>query len=166
VLDESGGGMTLKAWVPANSDELIVDVTGANPASTQTATVSLWSGRNPTAATSGAIGTLAETWVDNTAVTGSGETFGSLAAITAGGQNVTASVVNPTEVQVSFNPNSNGDYRVVVGAPSWAGGNAATTAANLLGSIASTSESTLLATQSTWWHNFWANTGLIEMSST
>jgi len=29
VLNESGGGMTLKAWVPAGKDELVVDVTGA-----------------------------------------------------------------------------------------------------------------------------------------
>ena len=31
VLDESGGGMTMQAWVPAGKDELIVNVTGANP---------------------------------------------------------------------------------------------------------------------------------------
>ena len=49
VLTESGGGMTLKAWVNARQDMLIVDVTGANPATTQTASVNLWSGRTPTA---------------------------------------------------------------------------------------------------------------------
>ncbi|MDX6354401.1 MAG: alpha-L-fucosidase 2, partial [Streptomyces sp.] len=64
VLNESGGGMTLKAWVSATKDELIVDVTGANPNTQQSATVSLWSGRSPQAAVSGSIGTLAETWVD------------------------------------------------------------------------------------------------------
>jgi hypothetical protein len=31
VLDESGGGMTMQAWVPAGKDELVVNVTGANP---------------------------------------------------------------------------------------------------------------------------------------
>jgi hypothetical protein len=36
VLDESGGGMTMQAWVPAGKDELVVNVTGANPDSTPT----------------------------------------------------------------------------------------------------------------------------------
>ena len=165
VLNESGGGMTLKAWVPSNKDELIVDVTGANPANTQTATVALWSGRAPTAAASGSIGTLAETWVDNSEQEPSGKTFGSLAAITAGGQGVTASVVNSTSVKVSFKPNTDGSFRVVVGAPTWTGGNAATTASSLLGSDATATESSLLSTQSSWWNNFWANSGLIEANS-
>jgi hypothetical protein len=165
VLTESGGGMTLKAWVPSGKDELVVDVTGADPATTQTATVSLWSGRNPAAAVSGTIGTLAETWVDNSEQQPSGKTFGSLAAITAGGQNVTASVVSSTSVRVSFKPNTDGSYRVLVGSPSWAGGNAATTASSLLGSDATASESSLLASQSSWWNNFWAGSGLVEMTS-
>ncbi|MDX6354913.1 MAG: alpha-L-fucosidase 2 [Streptomyces sp.] len=165
VLKESGGGQTLKAWVPSGKDELIVDVTGANPSTTQTANVHLWSGRNPTAAASGTIGTLAETWVDNSEQEPSGKTFGSLAAITAGGQGVTTSVVNSTTVQVSFKPNADGSYRIVVGAPTWTGGNAATTASTLLGSDATTAEATLLSSQSTWWHAFWANSGLIELNS-
>ena len=165
VLRESGGGQTLKAWVPSGKDELIVDVTGANPNTTQTANVHLWSGRNPSAAASGTIGTLAETWVDNNEQEPSGRTFGSLAAITAGGQGVTASVVNSTTVQVSFRPNADGSYRIVVGAPVWAGGNAATTASSLLGGDATTAEPTLLAGQSAWWNGFWASSGLIELNS-
>ncbi len=47
VLTESGGGMTLRSWVLANTDELVVDVTGADPAATQTATIHLWTGRSP-----------------------------------------------------------------------------------------------------------------------
>ena len=31
VLHESGGGMSLTAWVASGKDELVVDVTGANP---------------------------------------------------------------------------------------------------------------------------------------
>jgi hypothetical protein len=165
VLTESGGGQTLKAWVPSGKDELIVDVTGANPNTTQTANVHLWSGRAPTAAASGKIGTLAETWVDDHEQEPSGRTFGSLAAITAGGQGVSASVVNSTTVQVKFTPNPDGSYRIVVGAPGWTGGNAATTAAGLLGSDATTAESVLLSSQSTWWHAFWAKSGLIELNS-
>src|ERR1022692_3271146 len=108
VLSESGGGMTLQARVLANTDELVVDVTGAAPGTTQTASVNLWSGRTPSAQASGAVGTLSETWPDNVPATGSGETFGTLAAITAGGRGVQASVASPLSVQVSFKPNTDG----------------------------------------------------------
>ena len=165
VLHESGGRITMNAWVPEAKDELVIDVTGANPSTQQTATLNLWSGRSPTASTSGAFGSLAQTWVDNSQTGNSGQTFGAMATITAGGQNVTASVVNSTEVQVAFTPNSNGSYRVVVAAPSWTGGNAETTASNLIGSDTTTASSTLLATQSAWWNNYWADAGLIEMNS-
>ena len=165
VLDESGGGMTMQAWVPAGKDELVVEVTGATPGVQQTATLNLWSGRTPTAAASGAVGSLAQTWTDNSQTGNSGSTFGAMSAITAGGQNVTASVVNSTEVQVAFTPNANGSYAVVVAAPSWTGGNATTTASSLIGSDTTTAASTLLATQSSWWNSFWASSGLIEMNS-
>ena len=133
VLHESGGGMTLQAWVPAGKDELIVDVTGANAGSRMTANLNLWSGRSPTASASGAVGALAQSWSDNSQTGHSNQTFGAMAAITAGGQNVTASVVNSTQVQVGFNPNSNGSFRVVVASPSWTGGNAVSTASTLIG---------------------------------
>ncbi|MEW2523084.1 fascin domain-containing protein [Actinacidiphila alni] len=165
VLTESGGGMTLKSWVSATKDELIVDVTGADPGAQQTATLSLWSGRAPQAAASGPIGTLAETWVDNQEAGASGRTFGSLAALSAGGRNVSASVVNSTQVKVTFTPNTDGSYRIVLGAPTWTGGNAATTAASLLGSDAGAAESALLSSQQSWWANFWGNSGVLEANS-
>ena len=165
VLNESGGGMTMQAWVPAGKDELIVNVTGANPSTQETADLHLWSGRSPTAAASGAVGTLAQTWVDNSQTGSSGLTFGAMSAITAGGTNVTASVVNSTEVQVSFTPNSNGSFRVVIASPEWTGGTASSTASTLIGSDATTAASTLLATQSSWWNAYWANAGLIEATS-
>jgi hypothetical protein len=165
VLDETGGGMSMQAWVPAGKDELVVNVTGANPATTETADLSLWSGRTPTAAASGAIGSLSQTWVDNTQTGSSGQTFGAMSAITAGGQNVTASVVNSTEVQVSFTPNSNGSFRVIIASPEWTGGNATTTASSLVGSDTTAATSSLLATQSTWWNSYWANSGLIQATS-
>jgi hypothetical protein len=166
VLNESGGGMTLKAWVSATKDELIVDVTGANPNNQQTATVSLWSGRNPQAAVSGSIGTLAETWVDNSEAGQSGRTFGSLAAISAGGRSVSSSVVNSTQVKTTFTPNTDGSFRVIVGSPTWTGGNAGTTASSLLGSDATVAESSLLSSQQSWWAGYWANAGILEATST
>jgi hypothetical protein len=169
VLEESGGGESMKAWVSTAKDELIVDVTGANPGATQTASINLWSGRNPTAAVNGKTGTLAETWVDNSGNGASGQTFGSLSAITAGGRDVSASVVNPTKVQVSFKPNANGDYRIVVAAPHWAGGTAtdtaAVTAAKVIGNDAQLPEQALLGSQNAWWNRFWSHSGLVEMSS-
>ena len=165
VLDESGGGMTLQAWVPAGKDELVVNVTGANPSTQETATLNLWSGRSPSTAASGAIASFAQTWVDNSQTGYSNQTFGAMAAITAGGQNVTASVVNGTQVRVAFNPNSDGSFRVVVAAPQWTGGDPTTTAQSLIGSDASATTASLLSTQSSWWNNFWAGSGLIEANS-
>ncbi len=164
VLTESGGGQTMHAWVPAGKDELIVDVTGANPGTRQTATLNLWNGRSPATAASGAIGSLAQTWVDNSQTGNSGKTFGAMAAITAGGQNVSASV-NSEQVQVSFSPNADGSYRVIVASPSWTGGDPNGTASNLIGGDTTASSSSLLGTQSGWWNNYWAHSGLIEMTS-
>ncbi len=165
VLTESGGGQTMHAWVPAGKDELIVDVTGANPGTRQTATLNLWNGRTPSTAASGAIASLAQTWVDNSQTGNSGTTFGAMAAITAGGANVSASVVNSEQVQVSFNPNADGSYRVIVASPSWTGGDPIGTASNLIGGDTTASSSSLLGTQSGWWNNYWAHSGLIEMTS-
>jgi hypothetical protein len=165
VLNESGGGMTMQAWVPAGKDELVVNVTGASPGTQETADLNLWSGRTPTAAASGAIGSLAQTWTDNSQTGSSGQAFGAMAAITASGQNVSASVVSSTQVQVSFTPNSDGSFRVIVASPQWTGGNATTTASNLIGGDTTATTSSLLSTQSSWWNGYWANAGLIEASS-
>jgi hypothetical protein len=165
VLHESGGGMSMQAWVPAGKDELVVDVTGANPGNRLSASLNLWSGRSPTASASGAVGALAQSWSDNSQTGHSNQTFGAMAAITAGGQNVTASVVNSTQVQVSFNPDSTGSYRIVVASPGWTGGNAVSTASTLIGTDAAAATAGLLATQSAWWNRYWANSGLIEAGS-
>jgi len=164
VLNESGGGMSLRAWVPDGKDELIVQVTGANPGTQQTATLNLWSGRSPSAAASGAIASFAQTWVD-TQTGNSNQTFGAMAAITAGGQNVSSSVVNGTQVKVTFNPNSDGSYRVIVASPKWTGGDPTSTASSLIGSDTTASTSSLLSAQSSWWNGFWAGSGLIEANS-
>jgi hypothetical protein len=169
MFRESGGKMTATAYILQNKDELIIDVTGANPNETQTAQIQLWPGRSPTARADGAFASLAETFVDNPGCCGAGasnQTFGSLAGITAGGRNVTASVVNPTTIQVSFKPNTNGSFRIVVASPSWAGkGNALSTITNLIGNDATASTSRLQNTHLKWWHTFWKKTGLIKMSS-
>jgi hypothetical protein len=165
VLDESGGGMTMQAWVPMNKDELIIEVTGANPNAQQSATLNLWSGRTPSATASGGYGALAQTWVDNVPNYPSNKTFGAMATITAGARSVSASVVNSTQVKVNFTPNTDGSYRIVVASPAWTGGNAISTAQSLIGSDTTTATATLTAAQALAWHNYWANSGLIEATS-
>jgi hypothetical protein len=165
MLVESGGGMTATVFVRADAPELVVDVTGADPTVTQTARIRLWSGRSPTGLASGAIATLAETWQDSSGLGASNETFGSLGAVTVGARNVTASVVDPLTVQVSFQPNTDGSFRVVIAAPAWSGGDATKEATSVLGSDATAASATLRAGHLAFWHSYWSRVGLVEMSS-
>ncbi|GAA5187867.1 hypothetical protein GCM10023322_37170 [Rugosimonospora acidiphila] len=166
TLHESGGGMTLTAYLRADKAELVVNVTGADPNSTQTAQVALWSGRSPASRASGTVATLAETFVDNSGSGASGQTFGTMAAVTAGGRDVVASAPNSSTARVSFQPNTDGSYRVVVAAPGWTGGDAVATASALLGGDATASASSVAAAHLSWWHSYWAGAGLIKISST
>ena len=165
MLHESGGGMTLTAYVRSDTAQLVVDVTGANPNSTQTAQVKLWSGRSPSAQASGATATLAETWVDNSGQGASGQTFGSLAGVSAGGRNVSASNPDSLTAQVAFNPNTDGSFRVIVAAPAWTGGDALATANSVLNGDTTKASSALTAAHLAWWHNYWSTAGLIKISS-
>ncbi|MFD9741040.1 hypothetical protein [Umezawaea sp. NPDC059074] len=162
VLTETGGGLTARVYVRADTDQLVVDVTGADPNAVQTAQGFLWSGRSPQAQASGSIGTLAETWVDGPPA-GGGKTFGSLLALTAGGRDVTSSVVDAQKVQVSFKPNADGAFRVVVGSPKWTGGDAAKTAKKLLNNAASTGDADKAHLK--WWHDFWAKADPMRIES-
>jgi hypothetical protein len=161
TFEESGGGMTAKAYVSAGHDELVVEVTGANPNTTQTAQLALWQPRTPTATASGPIGTLAQTWVDQVQPGSSGETFGAMAAITAAARNTQATVVNPTTVQVQFHPNRNGAYQILVDSPQWTGGNPQHVAAADFARGATS----LAAGNTAWWHAYWNQVGPISMSS-
>jgi hypothetical protein len=165
MLHESGGGMTLTAYVRSDTAQLVVDVTGANPNNTQTAQVKLWSGRSPSAQASGATATLSETFVDNSGLGASGQTFGSLAGISAGGRNVTASNPDGLTAQVSFQPNTDGSFRVIVAAPTWTGGNAITTANSVINGDTTKSSATIQAAHLAFWHNYWNTAGLIKISS-
>lgn len=168
VYRQSGGGMTATTYVRADKDELVVDVTGANPAAAQTAQVNLQAGRSPQAGASGGIARLAETWVDDAPGTGgggTGKTFGSLAAISAGGRDVTASVVDARTAQVGFRPRSDGSFRVVVAAPHWTGGDAGATASRLLADDAQRDGRALMNRHLRWWHDYWNRVGLVKLSS-
>jgi len=155
---ESGGGMTATAYVPAGRDELVVDVTGADPAVAQTARLGLWSPRTPSARAADGIGSLSQTWTDTGRPGSGGETFGAMAAVTASARDVRASVVDPLTVQVAFRPRPDGSFRVVVASPQWTGGDPIATAARLLTAGVS-------AAHRQWWHHYWAHVGLMRLSS-
>jgi hypothetical protein len=164
TLFESGGGMTATAYVRADAPEMVVEVTGADPSAMQTVQLELWSGRSPTGKASNGVATLSETWQD-TGTGSTGETFGVLSAVTVRGRNVTASVVDALTVQVAFQPSADGSFRVLIAAPSYAGGDAMTAAAAVLGSDAGAASAALGAAHLTFWHDYWNRIGLVEMTS-
>src|SRR5512142_1768408 len=162
TLVESGGGMTLRAYVRADSPELVVDVTGADPNTGQTARVGLWSGRSPSAQASGPVATLSQSWTDGGA-NASGRTFGAMAGISAAGRGVTGSNPDTRTAQVSFTPNADGSFRVIVVCPTWTGGNALSTTTSLLGSDLTNAD--LAAGPLAWWHGYWNSVGLMKITS-
>ena len=102
TLVEHGGGLTATAYVQASTDTFVVDVTGADPNATQTAELRLWPPRTPQTTVSGKTGMLAQTWGDHYGPGASGETFGALAAVTAIGREVSATVTGSRAVTVTF----------------------------------------------------------------
>lgn len=158
---QTGGGMTATTYVRADSDQLVIDVTGADPDAAQTAQLHLWQPRTPAASADATIGTLAQTWQDDTQPGAGGRTFGSLAAITAAGRNVHADVVDPLTVQVSVRPKPNGSFRIVVASPQWTGGDATATAARLLAGSGGGATGRTAA----WWHHYWNGVGMMGLSS-
>ena len=166
VLTETGGGMTARIYVRSDADELVVDVSGADPASAQSARVFVWDERQPLARASGSLGLLAETWSDSGETGASGEQFGSLATISASGSHVKAAVLNPHSVGVTFNPRSDGTFRVVVAAPHWPQSDSAIGGVlDALPADAAGNADQLQAGHVAWWHAYWDRVGLLRMSS-
>ncbi len=156
---ERGGGMSATVYVQPRTDTLIIDVTGAEPSRPQTATLQLWEPRSPKASAHGPLGILAETWLDNVDPGASGQRFGSLAAITAQGRNVTASVSNAKSITFTVTPDARGAFRIVAAAPHYAGaGSPAVIAAHALADRNPSAHTV-------WWHDFWQRAGLIKVSS-
>ncbi len=158
-LREQGGGMTATAFVEPETDALVVEVTGANPAQTQTAVLKLWAPRTPHAEAAGRVGLLSQSWIDNKNPGSSGRAFGSLAAITAEGRDVSAAVTDPLTVTITFHPFADGHFRIVAAAPHFDGsGDAQTIAARQL----------LLKPDSLHrdrWHANWRRAALIKVTS-
>lgn len=162
---QSGNGMTATTFVRADADQLVVEVTGADPGVVQTAQLNLWSPRQPRAAASGSVAMLSETWTDERGLGATHATFGTLAAFTAAGREATADVVDPVTVRLRFKPRPDGSFRIVVAAPQYAGGDASAQATPALGDAASRASERLRAPHQQWWRGFWDSVGLIRADS-
>jgi alpha-L-fucosidase 2 len=158
---QSGGGMTATTYVATSLDVMFVDVTGADPNTVQVAELHLWPPREPQVRQGKGMGILAETWVDNKEAGASGETFGSLAAITADARNVHVEPDGARSVKISFLPRADGSFGVLIAAPSWRGGDAAARATKLLAEA----RSLPAAEHREWWHRFWSRIGLMKLHS-
>jgi alpha-L-fucosidase 2 len=158
-LVEHGGGISLTAYVQISTDTLVIDVTGADPNVTQTATLRLWEPRKPNATAADRVGMLEQTWIDHYGPGASGETFGALAAITATGRDVSVAVSSPRSVTVTFKPAQDGHFRVMVASPHYNGGK--DQLAGINSALANSDPQEHLA----WWHSFWHRAGLIKLTS-
>lgn len=156
---EHGAGITARVYVQSHSDTLLIDVSGVKPGAPETATLQLWPPRTPHPSVAGTTGILAQNWIDNQQPGASNRAFGSLAAITAQGRDVTAAVTGPRSVTVTFRADNHGRFRILIAAPHYNGTeNVPTLAARAL---ADTSP----AAHRLWWHNFWQHTALIRVRS-
>ncbi|HEY1577466.1 MAG TPA: glycoside hydrolase [Terracidiphilus sp.] len=162
-LRERGGGMTLTAFVEPDHDVLVVDVTGADPEKEQTAELRLWEPRNPHPAASGKSASLSDGWRDDKNPGASGKPFGTLAAITSDGRDVSAAVADPLRVTVRFRPDAKGHFRVLVAAPRYDGTGDAEVAAK--SALAAAREHADATTHAAWWSAFWNRAGLIRIMS-
>ncbi|MDX3763828.1 glycosyl hydrolase family 95 catalytic domain-containing protein [Streptomyces sp. AK02-04a] len=158
---QSGAGMSAVSYVKADTDQLIVEVTGAAPDVTQSVDVKLWAGRNPTPYAAGAVAALGETFAD----AASGQRFGSLAAATAAGRAVRATVVDARTVRLSFKPRSDGSFRVVVAAPKYTGGSVGAAAAAAVAGATLQTAAAYQASHLRWWHALWDRVSPMKISS-
>ena len=119
----------------------------------------LWTPRSPSASVVDRAGFLAESWLDNKNPGSSGRAFGSLAAVTAVGREVSAAVTDPLTVTVSFKPYEDGHFRVVVASPHYDG----TENARDIGDEALSSQPN--AGHVSWWRDFWKRAAVIKITS-
>ena len=150
-LEEQGGGITLVAWVDVTADRVVVDLAGLDPAQRQHVQLSLWPPRVPEASVEEATGVLAEHWRDDKQPGGSGQAFGSLAAVRLVGRDAQARVLDARSVEVSALPSAEGRLRVIVSAPQYDGSRPAQEILRALDGRPVDPAAT-----ATWWHAFWA----------
>lgn len=158
---ESGAGMQATIYVQPGTDVAVIDVRGADPEVRQSVQLHLWQPRRPQAIAQQDLATLAETWKDDSEAGASGQTFGSLAAITAQARDVRTQTRGSRVVELSFRPQADGSFRVLVAAPDWKGGDAMQHARQLLADAGRIPD----ATHRDWWNAFWQRAGLMKLNS-
>lgn len=158
---EHGGGLTATVYVDDELDVMVVDVTGADPKSLQTAELRLWAPRKPEVDTEKDFGALAETWRDTNELGATGLTFGSLAAVSADGQDIHIDAVSNLAVRITFHPNPDSSFRLFVAAPTWQGGDAATVSSDLLKQARKHG----IQQHRVWWNKLWQDVDLMKLSS-
>lgn len=118
---ESGGGMSALVYVEPDVDTVVITITGAPAAATETAELKLWPPRNPRATVAARYGALAEHWIDNTDPGASGLPFGSLAAISGTGRDMHIAVKDARTIQLTLKPDARGSLTIRVAAPAYNG---------------------------------------------
>jgi len=162
---EQGAGMTATAYVETNSDNLIIDVTGADPNKPQTATLVLPPQRYPKVEAVGAIAILSDSWLDNKQPGASNRSFGTLAALTADARNVIAKSGDNNTATITFQPYPDGHFRILVAGPHFnrTSGPAPEAARAALKQVPA---GRLAFTQNReWWHNFWHHADFMKITS-
>ncbi|MFT4112435.1 glycosyl hydrolase family 95 catalytic domain-containing protein [Silvibacterium sp.] len=161
TFEEQGAGVHLKAWVEADTDALVVDVTGLDPHAEQTAVLSLWPPRTPQVELRDEVGTLAETWKDNTEPGATGRPFGSLAAVSSAGLKNLSASKDTHAITLKFLPDERGHFTLRVAAPGYNGEGAGDARSIAVKSLTPVSADAHEA----WWHRFWSRAGLIKVAS-
>lgn len=156
TLTQHGNGMTVRSYVRADADQLVVEVVGADPDKQQTAELGLWEGRTPIVWAHGDRAAVAETFTDES----NGRSTGQLAALTAQARDVRAEVVDELGVRLTFRPGADGRFRIVLGVPSWAGGDVAHAAAAAT-RLPSHPQQEHLAE----WHRYWEGAAPMRLDS-
>jgi hypothetical protein len=159
---EQGGGMTATTYVDDSLDVMVIDVKGADPNESQTASIELWAPREPNVLTSKQVGVLAETWRDTNEMGASGLTYGAMSAFTAEGRGLQVERAGPLAVRLTFRPNSDGTFRILVCSPEWRGGNDALSVVSGLLEVAKGRTAT---EHRKWWNGFWNSVGVIKLTS-
>ena len=155
---EHGGGLSATVYVEPDSDVAIVSVSGADPAALETIDLKLWQPRKPSVEVNGAIGVLSETWIDSGDAGATRKTFGSLVAATVSGRDVRATTDGDRAIKLSFRPEADGSFRVLIASPEWHGGDALATAKKLF----DLERTATPAVHRQWWNAFWSRAGLMN----
>jgi hypothetical protein len=160
TFEAQGGGVAVRVYVQPGTDTLVIDVSGVEPEQVQTAVLKLWEPRSPRASVKGARAMLAESWRDDQEPGSSGKMFGSLAAMTAEGREVVASVDGQRSVSLKFKAKADGRYRVVVASPGYHGDDTVAEVA-----VAAALADRDPARHAAWWHGFWQRADTMKISS-